>query len=100
MRYGGLFNVTTHANGHTYAQVHDSNTDNAGWRGTKTQLVELPSTGGLRFTGILLEEFGNGGFASDQMPDGSLRCARTNVDMPESDYGVSSTGKLSVRSVC
>jgi hypothetical protein len=96
MRYGGLFNVTTHANGHTYAQVHDSNTDNAGWRGTKTQLVELPSTGPLRFTGILLEEFGNGGFAYDQMTDGSLRCARTNVDMPQSDYGVSSTGKAQI----
>jgi hypothetical protein len=96
MRYGGLINVTTHANGHTYAQVHDNNTDNAGWRGTKTQVVELPKTGPLRFTGILLEEFGNGGYASDQMADGSLRCARTNVDMPQSDYGASSTGKAQI----
>ncbi|TVT41518.1 T9SS type A sorting domain-containing protein [Hymenobacter setariae] len=93
MRYSSLINVTTHANGRTYAQVHDSNTDNAGWRAARTQVVELPATGPLRFTGVLLEEFGNGGFAYDQMPDGSLRCARTNVDMPQSDYGVSSTGK-------
>jgi hypothetical protein len=96
MRYGGLANVTTHANGHTYAQVHDNNTDNGVYRGTKTQVVELPSTGPLRFTGILLEEYGSGGYAYDQMADGSLRCARTNVDMPQSDYGVSSTGKAQI----
>jgi hypothetical protein len=93
VRYAGLINVATHANGHTYAQVHDNNTDHTGWRATKTQVVELPARGPLRFTGILLEEFGNGGYAYDQMADGSLRCSRTNVDMPQSDYAASSSGK-------
>jgi len=73
MRYNPVVNVTTHRNGHTYAQMHDNNVTTGP---NMTQLVELPATGKIRFTGTLVEDYGNGGFSYEQMPDGSLRCAR------------------------
>jgi hypothetical protein len=75
MRYGSVVNVTTHKNGHTYAQIPDKSITSGP---NMTQLVELPAIGKLRFTGTLVEDYGNGGFSYEQMSDGSLRCARIN----------------------
>ncbi|MFD1871211.1 T9SS type A sorting domain-containing protein [Hymenobacter bucti] len=74
-RYGSVVNVTTHPNGHTYAQMQDNSITSGP---NMTQLVELPATGKLRFTGTLVEDYGNGGFSYEQMADGNLRCARIN----------------------
>lgn len=76
VRYSPLANVATHRNGHTYAQMHDNNITVGP---NMTQLVELPKTGKIRFTGTLLEDYGNGGSSFEQMADGSLRCARVNA---------------------
>lgn len=79
-RYRALINVTTHANGHTYAQIQDNTTNNGSYKGVKTALVELPASGPMRFTGAMLEDFGNGGFSYEQMPNGELVCGRIDAD--------------------
>jgi hypothetical protein len=83
MRYNPLANVTTHRNGHTYAQMHDKSITEGP---SMTQLVELPATGRIRFTGMLVEDYGNGGFSYEQMADGSLRCARINTYSDPTPY--------------
>lgn len=86
-RYGTLVNVATHPNGHTYGQIRDNTTASAGYMGVRTQLVELPAVGPLRFTGSALEDYGNGGFSYEQMPSGDLVCGRVDTRKYNYDAG-------------
>jgi hypothetical protein len=90
-RYTWMVNVLTHkpsqvsgGNGRTYAQVRDNST-NAGQ--PRTALVELPATGNLRFTGQLIEDYGNGGQNVEQMEGGQLRVMRGNYDAWDAKTG-------------
>ncbi|MEZ4805632.1 MAG: PA14 domain-containing protein, partial [Bacteroidia bacterium] len=60
-----LRNVITLSNGRTYATIEDLSVQD--WR--TPEIVELPASGNLRFTGIQLEPFEN--FIID--PDGTIR---------------------------
>jgi hypothetical protein len=86
-RYGTLVNVATHTNGRTYGQIRDNATNEAGYMGVRTQLVELPANGQLRFTGSALEDYGNGGFSYEQMPSGDLICGRVDTRKYNYDAG-------------